>query len=143
MFDFVVNYLGALKHIPLFAQFFDAFLKIVTALFNRRILDYVDAIEMEASSWPNVSVQLHKFGGIQFNFENKEIGHIHGNGILDLLLNQKTKSDLLIEGSIKGHHTFKNSGWITFPIRTPNDTAFAIHLLKSSLELRKRFLTSH
>jgi Family of unknown function (DUF5519) len=139
MFNFVVKYLGSLKHIPLLAHFFDASLKIVTLLFNRRVLDYIDAIEMEVSSWPNVSLQLHRFGGVQFNFDNKEIGHIHGNGTLDILLNRKTKSELLVEGRIKNHHTFKNSGWITFPIQTSEDAEFALHLLKFSLELRKRF----
>jgi Family of unknown function (DUF5519) len=138
MFEFVVKYLGVLKHIPLLAHFFDAFLKIVTLLVNRRVLDYIDAIEMEVSSWPNVSVQLHKFGGVQFDFDNKEIGHIHGNGTLDLLLSRKTKSELLIEGRIRDHHTFKNSGWITFLVRTSEDTEFALRLLRFSIEFRKR-----
>jgi hypothetical protein len=139
VFDFVVTYLGKLKYIPLFAHFFDAFLKIVTVLSNRKVLDYVDAVEKEVSSWPNVSVQLHKFGGVQFNVDNREIGHIHGNGTLDLLLNRKSKSELLIAGRVKDHHTFKDSGWVTFAIRTHVDVASAISLLKFSIELRKKF----
>lgn len=138
MFDFTVNHLGALKHIPLFAQIFDAFLKIDTLVFNPRVLDYVDSIEKEVASWPNTSVRLHKFGGVQLDFANKEVGHIHGNGTLDLLLNRKAKSELLIEGRIKDHHTFKDSGWITFVIRTANDSEYALGLLKSSMENRKK-----
>jgi Family of unknown function (DUF5519) len=138
MFDFVVKYLGFLKHITLFAQFYDASLKLTTLLFNPKVLDCVDAIEAEVTSWPNMSVQLHKFGGVQFNFNNKEVGHIHGNGMLDLLLNRKAKSELLIEGRVRDHHTFKDSGWITFVIRTANDYEYALGLLKFAIENRKK-----
>ncbi len=138
MFDFTVKYLGALKHIPLFAHFFDAFLKINTLLFNPRVLDYIDAIEKEVESWPYVSVELHKFGGVQFNFNDYEIGHIHGNGTLDLLLNRNVKLELLNEGRITDHHTFKNSGWITFVIQTAKDSEYALDLLKYSIENRKK-----
>lgn len=110
MFDFVVRYLGVLKHIPLFAQFFDAFLKLTTLLSNPNVLDYIDDIEKEVATWPDVSLSLHKLGGVQFNFNEKEIGHIHGNGTVDILLTRKLKSELLMGGKVKDHHTIKNSG---------------------------------
>ena len=75
-------------------------------------------------------MQVHKFGGIQFNLNRRELGHIHGNGLLDILFSRKIKSQLLKEGKVKEHHTFGNSGWITFQIQNTEDKKLAIELLK-------------
>jgi Family of unknown function (DUF5519) len=133
MFEFVVTYLGFFKRVPLMAQLFDALLKIETFFFNREILDYIDDIETEVLSWSNTSVHVHKFGGIQFNLGNEEIGHIHGNGLLDVLFDRKIKSQLLVEGKVSDHHTFKKSGWITFRIESEVDKQYALDLLKYSI----------
>ena len=80
-----------------------------------------------------VDVSLHKFGGRQFNYGRKEIGHIHSNGILDLLFSIKMKKNLLAEGRIADHHVFANSGWTSFYIRSEQDVDKAVELLKMSL----------
>ena len=130
MFSFIVNRFGALKHIPLMPHLFDALLKIGVLLSNKKILDLMDEIETEVLSWTNTSLHIHKYGGIQFNLGKKELGHIHGNGLLDILFSRKIKSQLLQEGKVKEHHTFKNSGWITFHIQNVDDKRIAIDLLK-------------
>jgi hypothetical protein len=130
MFDLIIKHFGAFKHIPLLPQLFDSLLKIGILLSNRRILDYIDDIENEVLSWQNTSIQIHKFGGIQFNLNGTELGHIHGHGLLDILFNTKIKSFLLKEGKAKEHHTFKNSGWITFQIKNADDKKSAIELLR-------------
>ncbi len=135
MFNFFVKYFGILKHVPLLAHVFDALIKIGVLFSNRNILDYVDDVENEVLLWQNTSVQAHKFGGIQFNLSGKELGHIHGNGLLDILFSRKIKSQLLKEGKVKEHHTFKNSGWITFQIQTADDGKSAIKLLKYSYSI--------
>lgn len=135
MFNFIVNYFGLLKHVPLLAQLFDALLKMWTLVTNRKILDYVDEIEEEVLSWKNTSAHLHKFGGIQFNLRNREIGHIHGNGLLDILFTQNIKSHLLVEGKVIDHHVFKKSGWISFQIQTARDKQYALDLLRYSISI--------
>lgn len=135
MFDFVVRRLGVLKHIPIFPHVFDTLLKITTLFSNRRVLDYVDEIENEVLLWRGTSVRVHKFGGIEFNLNDKEIGHIHGNGFLDILFSRQIKSNLLEHGKALEHHTFKASGWVTLPIRTEEDKIIALELLRSSYQL--------
>jgi hypothetical protein len=137
VFNFIVKYFGLLKHIPVFPHVFDGYLKIQTLFFNKKILDYIDDIENEVLSWKNTSIQLHKFGGVQFNLNKKELGHIHGNGILDILFNRKIKSQLIQEGKVEPHHVFKDSGWITFRIQTEQDKKIAIELLRYSYSLSK------
>ncbi|SRR5258706_73314 len=132
MFNFIVKYLGFLKHVPLLPHLFDAFMKIALLIYHKDILDYLDEIENEVLSWKKTSAHLHKFGGIQFNLNGKEIGHIHSNGLLDILFSKEVKMQFVKEGRVNEHHIFKNSGWISFYIRTIDDKNLAIELLRRS-----------
>ncbi len=48
-------------------------------------MKYLSRLEDEISSWQNVSVHPHRFGGKEFKFGKAEIGHVHGNGTVDIL----------------------------------------------------------
>ncbi len=130
MFSFVVKYFGFLKHVPLLPHVFESFMKVVLLFTNARVLDCIDDIETEVLSWPGTSISIHKYGGLQFNYGGKELGHIHGNGLLDMLFSRKIKQELLAEGRISHHHFFTNSGWISFYIRNEEDAAYAKGLLR-------------
>ncbi|MEP6613941.1 MAG: luciferase family protein, partial [Mucilaginibacter sp.] len=93
----------------------------------------IDDIEAEVLSWPGVYKSMHKYGGLQFNFNGRELGHIHSNGLLDIRFNRKVKQLLLAEGRAAEHHAFKKSGWISFYIRNPRDAVYAQELLKRAL----------
>lgn len=134
MFKFVVKRLGFLKRIPLLPHLFDSWIKIWVYFTNKNLAKYIDGIETEVSGWDGVSMQLHKYGGTQFNVYKKEIAHIHSNGLLDILFDKKTKEQLLKEGRISHHHVFENSGWISFYVKTEYDKDYAIELLKSAYE---------
>jgi hypothetical protein len=133
MFKFIVRYLGFLKQVPFFATFVEAWMMMYHSIANPRIIHSIDLIEKEVTAWHGVYVSMHKFGGIQFNYNGKEIGHIHSNGILDILFSTKTKKHLLVDGRVADHHVFTKSGWISFYIRSEADVEKAIDLLKLSL----------
>ena len=132
MFDFTIKHLGFLKHVPLLPHVFDAAMKIKNLFSNRALLDLLDEIEYEVLSWDKTTARMHKFGGIQFDVDKKEIGHIHSNGLLDILFSKEIKNQLVKEGRAKEHHTFKNSGWISFYIRNQEDKDYGLELLKHS-----------
>lgn len=138
MFDFVVKYLGFLKHVPLLPHLFEALLKLETFVSNRLILDYIDDIESAVLSWKQTSIHPHKFGGLQFDVGTKEIGHIHGNGLLDIPFSRSTKEQLITEsnGRVKAHHIFKKSGWISLYVQNTADKDLAIQLLIRSYEAK-------
>ena len=94
------------------------------------VLNWLDDIEKEVSSWEGISISIHKYGGIQFNYNAKEIGHLHSNGLLDILYNKQIKTQLLEGGRIKPHHVFEKSGWISFHIVNSGDKDYAKELLK-------------
>lgn len=140
VFDFTVKYLGFLKHVPLLPHVFEALLKVETFVSNREVLDHMDDIEKTVLSWRQTSIHPHKFGGVQFNVRNKELGHIHGNGLLDIPFSKSVKEQLIAEsnGRVKEHHIYKKSGWISFYVRNTADKDLAIQLLMRSYEAKAK-----
>lgn len=132
MFSFIVKNFGFLKSVPLLAYIFDSWLKIYALVRNPELLDWIDEIESELIKWEDVTISIHKYGGTQFNCNGKEIGHLHSNGLLDILYNQKVKAQLLKDGRIQAHHVFKNSGWVSFYLKTYEDKEYAKRLLSIS-----------
>lgn len=130
MFSFVVRYLGFLKSIPLLPHLFDSLLKLFVFITNAELLDWLDEIESEVLSWEGTSISMHKYGGLQFNYNGKEIGHLHSNGLLDILYSREIKRQLIEKGRIKSHHIFENSGWISFHVLSFNDKDYAKELLE-------------
>lgn len=130
MFLFVIRYFGFLKLIPGLAILFDGWLKLWTFITHPDKLDWIDEIEAEVLTWNGTKATIHKYGGLQLNFSGKEIGHIHSNGLLDMLLSRKLKEQLMQDIRVKDHHTFKNTGWISFFIHTKQDAAYALELLR-------------
>jgi hypothetical protein len=128
-FNFVVKRLRFLKRVPYLTWVFDAWLRLWLILIASEIAGHIDALEMEINSWPGVSVGLHKYGGLQFNYHHKEIGHIHGNGLLDIRFSRAVKAKLLADGKVINHHVFTDSGWISFYVRNADDQQYAIILL--------------
>lgn len=136
MFKFVVRYLGFLKHIPLLAWLADALMLIWTSTMSPDIPNFIDQIEEEVSSWDGVTLSIHRFGGIQFNFQNKEIGHIHSNGILDILFNRKVRHELVAAGLASEHHILPDTGWVSFYVRIEEDVQKAIRLLEKAYQMK-------
>jgi hypothetical protein len=136
MFVYFIKYFGFLKDIPLLAQLFEGWLKLSTFFTAPQVLNSMDEIEAEVIKWEKISVCNHKYGGIQFNKNSHEIGHIHGNGLLDIPFNKKLKYQFMQEG-LKDHHTIKNSGWSSFYITTKEDKDFALKLLRESYLMRR------
>jgi hypothetical protein len=137
MFRVIVRYFDFMKHVPLAAWVIDALMFIWYGAFRGSVPRAIDKIEAEVSGWNGISVTLHKFGGLQFNYKHREIGHVHSNGILDILFNRSIKRILLEKGMASHHHVFPNSGWISFYIRQEADVDEALLLLKLAYRKRK------
>lgn len=130
MFSFVVKWLGFLKSIPLVAIVYDSLIKLWILITNPKMLGWIDELEEMVLLLPLTEITIHKYGGAQFNYRQKEFAHCHSNGILDVLLNREVKKELMAVGRIDDHHVFKNSGWISFYIQTYDDLFYAKSLLQ-------------
>jgi predicted DNA-binding protein (MmcQ/YjbR family) len=92
-------------------------------------------IEQTVTSWQGVSAQPHRFGGREFNLDTREIGHIHGDKLVDIPFPKKVCDELVSAGEVKAHHILPDSGWISFYIREEGDVGRAIQLLEKSYKL--------
>ncbi len=74
----------------------------------------IETIEKEILSWPYVTVEPHRFGGIEFRLKKREIGHIHNKGLADIPFPMKIRDELVNSGRVKPHHVLPQSGWISY-----------------------------
>jgi hypothetical protein len=86
------------------------------------------------AAWPGVQTAPHRFGGIEFRLGRRELGHLHGHHLADLPFPRRTRDTLIAEGRARPHHILPDSGWVSVPIRTPEDVDGAIDLFKLSYD---------
>ena len=102
----------------------------------------------ESSSWGGVTIHPHRFGGIEFRLGKRELGHLHGNRLLDIPFPMKVRNELIAAGQADAHHVLPQSGWVSKRIHSPEDVERAIELLRLSFALatdarKKRALQTH
>jgi predicted DNA-binding protein (MmcQ/YjbR family) len=85
--------------------------------------------------WDGVSAAPHRFGGTEFRVGRREIGHAHGNGLVDIPFPKKVRDELVAAGRAAPHHVLPESGWVSFYLREAEDVAHAIELLREAYEL--------
>jgi Family of unknown function (DUF5519) len=91
-------------------------------------------IRSKVLSWPRVSARPHRFGGVEFRIERREIGHLHGGRLVDIPFPRRVRDELLAAGKAEPHHVLPDSGWVSFRIRSKEDEARAIELLRLAYE---------
>ncbi|QYR21314.1 DUF5519 family protein [Paenibacillus sp. sptzw28] len=85
-------------------------------------------------TWPEVTQQPHRFGGIEFRFRGKEIGHLHGDHLVDLTLPKSLRDELVISGRAQPHHMYPDSGWVSVYLTSNEDVTRAIEILRLKYE---------
>ena len=130
-FHFVVRRLRWLARIPGAPHLFDAMLLAWTALRHRDRLLAMEAVKAAALEIPGLSLSIHRFGGVGFSLGGRELGHLHGNGLLDLHTGRELARELISAGRAKPHHLFGESGWVSFWVRSAADVPAAIEMLRS------------
>jgi hypothetical protein len=92
-------------------------------------------IHTAAMSWPGVTAQPHRFGGTEYRLGKREIGHIHGDYLVDIPFPKSVRDELVAAGSAEPHHILPNSGWVSFYIKRADQVESAIALLRRSHDL--------
>ena len=92
-------------------------------------------IEAEVLSWPGVERKPHQFGGQEYHINGREIGHIHGDALVDIPFPKKVRDAVVAEGFAQPHHILPESGWVSFYLRDEEDIPRAIELLRRSYQI--------
>lgn len=103
----------------------------------------IDRIVGVVTGWPGVETAPHRFGGTEFLVGDKELGHVHDVGIVDLAITRGVRDALLESELAAPHHVLPDSAWVTYRVRDETDEANAIRLLRlaylwRALALRRR-----
>lgn len=139
MFRFVVRRLRWLGRIPLLPQLFDSFLVLITVMTSRRKLRAMELLEERTCSTLYATTGVHRFGGVRFLLDKTELGHMHGNGLVDALVGKASRDELVASGRAFPHHIFPVSGWVSFWLKDEADVPHALELLRIAAEQRASF----
>jgi hypothetical protein len=90
------------------------------------------SIEDEVSAWPGIAAEPHRFNGREFTLGAREVGHVHGERLLDIPFAKRIRDVLVEEGEAQEHHVIPESGWISFRIEGDADREHAVWLLRLS-----------
>lgn len=101
-------------------------------------LSAAQRINEVVGSWPGVESGPHRFGGIEFRFGRRELGHLHGDRIADLPFPRRVRDELIAAGRARPHHVLPDTGWVTIPLDDPADVDGVIELFHLSYERARR-----
>lgn len=129
VFHFVVRRLRWLIRIPFLPQLFDTLLVAWTSVARPRRLKAMMA--MESALRDRVDLAVHGYGGVEFrDGRGRQLGHIHGHGLLDVCLSRSQAQRLIDEGRVLPHHIYPDSGWVSFQLESPEDVPSALALIE-------------
>jgi len=86
-------------------------------------------------TWNGMEAHPHRFGGTEFRMGRREIGHIHGDHLVDIPFPKRIRDEIVAAKEAEPHHILPETGWISFYLREEGDIAKAIDLLKRSYEV--------
>lgn len=87
------------------------------------------------TSWGGITLAPHRFGGTAFMLGKRELGHIHGDRLVDIPFPKPVRDELISTGQAEPHHILPNSGWISLFLRSEADIDHAIELMRTSFDL--------
>lgn len=85
--------------------------------------------------WEEVEIRPHRYGGLEFRLGNRELGHIHGDALVDIPFPKAMRNEIVAAGEAEPHHILPNSGWVSVFLRAHEDVGRAIGLLERSFQL--------
>jgi hypothetical protein len=93
-----------------------------------------ETIEREVTLWPGVEEREHRFGGVEFQVNGHEIGHLHGDRLADLPFPVRMRKELVESGRAQLHHVLPQTGWVSYRIRGEEDVGGVLDLFRKNYE---------
>jgi len=94
-----------------------------------------ESITKAMTALAGVTVAPHRFGGVEYGIGKREIGHIHGDHMVDMPFPKKVRDEIVAAGRAQPHHLLPETGWVSFYLRQQDDVEKAITLLYESFEI--------
>jgi len=97
-----------------------------------------EKIHAALQDWPGITSQPHRFGGTEYCLGRREIGHIHGDTLVDIPFPKEVRNDLVTAGRAEPHHVLPESGWVSVYLKQATDVDRAIELLRLAFEIARQ-----
>lgn len=126
------------KNIPLLPVIADEQLKFFTFVFYpvkfKKMKEFVDSVV----ATEELATGYHRYGGIEFLYNEKKLAHMHSNGLLDISFPGIVKDSLIEKRLCVEHHINSGLNWISFYIDRKTNLAIPIQLIKWSKQLKMK-----
>jgi hypothetical protein len=86
------------------------------------------------TTWEGISTAPHRYGGSEYRIGKREIGHIHGDRLVDIPFPKRIRDEIVSEGDAQPHHILPHTGWVSVFLEQPSDIETAIRLLRRSYD---------
>ncbi len=96
------------------------------------------SITNAVTAWEGVTAAPHRFGGVEYRIGKREIGHIHGDHLVDIPFPKKVRDEIVAAGRAQPHHILPETGWVSFYLRQEEDVEQAIALLHESYQIAQK-----
>jgi hypothetical protein len=83
----------------------------------------------------HVTEAPRRFGGVEFRLGKRELGHIHGDWLVDIPFPKHVRDEVIATGEAEPHHILPETGWVSVFLQTDDDVERAITLLGRSFSL--------
>jgi hypothetical protein len=100
-----------------------------------------ERIDAALQGWSGITSQPHRFGGTEYCVGRREIGHVHGDSLVDIPFPKEVRNQLVTAGRAEPHHVLPESGWVSIYLRQAADVDRAIELLGISFEIANQRTT--
>jgi len=92
-------------------------------------------VHAEVTRWDEIENAPHRFGGTEYRVGHREIGHVHGDSLVDIPFPLPVRNELVENGMAEPHHVLPKSGWVSIFLRNSADVERAVRLLRRSYEI--------
>ena len=89
-------------------------------------------ITAAVTEWGGITAGPHRFGGVAYRLGQREIGHIHGDHLVDIPFPTAVRDELISTGQAEMHHILPDSGWVSATLRSEDDVTRALDMLQRS-----------
>ena len=97
--------------------------------------DAKEKINRAMMNFDGIKSGIHRFGGTEYKLGKREIGHVHGNYMVDIPFPMKISKEIIENGEADVHHILPDSGWVTVYLNNEKDVERALTLLNRSYRL--------
>ena len=87
------------------------------------------------AAWQGVTLGPTHFGATAYRLGKREIGHIHGDAVVDIPFPMYVRDQLVEKGDAEPHLYLPGTGWVTVRLQSAEDVEKALRLLRLNLTI--------